>query len=49
MVTAISDCFVSVVAPLWNDADIAEEFVSEAKQVLGEHYANYELVLLDDG
>ena len=49
MVTKTSDCYVSVVAPLWNDADIIEDFVTETTQVLREHYANYELVLVDDG
>ena len=49
MVTPGSDCFVSVVAPLWNDADIVEEFVAETTHVLRENYANYELVLVDDG
>ena len=49
MVTKTSDCFVSVVAPLSNDADIVEDFVTETTQILREHYANYELVLVDDG
>ena len=49
MVTKTSDCFVSVVAALSNDADIIEDFVSETTQVLREHYPNYELVLIDDG
>jgi dolichol-phosphate mannosyltransferase len=44
-----SDCFVSVVAPLGNDAEIVEEFVTETLAVLGAHYANYELTLVDDG
>ncbi len=46
---ASSDCFASVVAPLYNDADIAESFVRDVLAVLKEHYENYELVLVDDG
>jgi dolichol-phosphate mannosyltransferase len=44
-----SDCFVSVVASLYNDADIVEPFVREVLAVLQREYANYELVLVDDG
>lgn len=44
-----SDCFVSVVAPLYNDEDIVEAFVEEVLTVLREAYDNYELVLIDDG
>ncbi len=44
-----SDTFVSVVSPLHNDADIVEEFIEEIIGVLKSHYANYELVLVDDG
>jgi len=44
-----ADCFVSVVAPLHDDADIAEPFVREVVAVLKRHYDNYELVLVDDG
>ena len=46
---ATSDCFVSVVAPLHNDADIAEPFLRDVLGVLQQHYENYELVLVDDG
>ena len=46
---ATSDCFASVVAPLYNDADIAEAFVLDVIAVLEKHYENYELVLVDDG
>jgi polyisoprenyl-phosphate glycosyltransferase len=45
----LSDCFVSVVAPIRNDADIIEGFVAEVIGILYENYANYELVLVDDG
>lgn len=46
---AASDIFVSVVAPLRNDADILASFVEETIRVLEESYRNYELVLVDDG
>ena len=46
---AVSDCFVSVVAPLDNDSDIVEAFVRDVVRVLEERYENYELVLVDDG
>jgi glycosyltransferase involved in cell wall biosynthesis len=45
----LSDCFVSVVAPLSDDGDIVDSFVREVSEVLKEHYSNYELVLVDDG
>lgn len=47
--TAATDTFVSVVAPLRDDGDILEAFVNETVAVLEEHFANYELVLVDDG
>lgn len=46
---ATSDCFVSVIAPLQDDGDIAQEFVKEVSAVLRREYENYELVLVDDG
>jgi dolichol-phosphate mannosyltransferase len=46
---AISDTFVSVVAPLRNDGDIIEEFVRDVSAVMRAHFANYEIVLVDDG
>lgn len=46
---ATSDCFVSVVAPLYNDSDIVEAFMKDILGVLRREYANYELVLIDDG
>ena len=47
--TARSDCFVSVVAPLRDDASIVAAFVEDTVEVLRRHYTNYELVLVDDG
>jgi dolichol-phosphate mannosyltransferase len=47
--TKRTDDFVSVVAPISNDADILDAFVRETSAVLEEFYANYELVLVDDG
>jgi glycosyltransferase involved in cell wall biosynthesis len=44
-----SDCFVSVIAPLFNESHIIETFVSEVIQVLRDRYTNYELVLVNDG
>jgi dolichol-phosphate mannosyltransferase len=44
-----SDVFVSVVAPLQDDADVLPEFVREVMEVLEASYANFELVLVDDG
>src|SRR5262249_14294661 len=42
------DTFVSVVAPLRNDAGLLEAFVAELMEVLRSRYANYEVVLVDD-
>ena len=47
--TPTSDCFVSVIAPLHNDADIVEAFLTDVAAVLAAHYVNYEIVLADDG
>ncbi len=44
-----TDCFVSVVAPLHDDADIVEAFLREVTGVLKRNYDNYEFVLVDDG
>jgi glycosyltransferase involved in cell wall biosynthesis len=44
-----ADLFVSVVVPLHNDADILEPFLSETVSVLGRHYENFEVVMVDDG
>ncbi len=46
---ATSDTFVSVVAPLYNDADIVDDFLRDLVGVLRDHYSNYEIVLVDDG
>jgi glycosyltransferase involved in cell wall biosynthesis len=42
------DRFISVVAPVRNEADILESFVKDTTAVLRENYANYELILVDD-
>lgn len=44
-----ADCFVSVIAPLSNDAPIVSGFVADVVAILREQYANYEVVLVDDG
>jgi dolichol-phosphate mannosyltransferase len=44
-----SDVFVSVVAPLEDDADVLPDFVREVMEVLEGAYANFELVLVNDG
>lgn len=49
MTVVVSDCFVSVVVPLQDDASIVRAFVMDVLQVLRTHYTNYELVLVDDG
>jgi polyisoprenyl-phosphate glycosyltransferase len=43
-----ADCFVSVVAPLRNDADIVEPFLQELVTCLEQSYVDYEVVLVDD-
>lgn len=47
--TGSNDCFVSVVAPVYNNADILQEFIHVTLHTLQRHYANYELILVDDG
>lgn len=49
MHNAASDVFVSLVAPLCNDAPIVESFVREAHDLLARNYANFEVILVDDG
>ncbi len=46
---AKEDCFVSVVSPIFNDADILDGFLSEVSGILKNNYANFEIVLVDDG
>ncbi len=43
-----ADCFVSVVAPLRDDADIVQPFLDELVACLKESYVDYEVVLVDD-
>jgi polyisoprenyl-phosphate glycosyltransferase len=42
------DCFVSVVAPIRNDASCVAGFIAETIALLRRNYTNYELVLVDD-
>ncbi|HEY2805908.1 MAG TPA: glycosyltransferase family 2 protein [Gemmatimonadales bacterium] len=44
-----ADLFVSVVAPLHDDADIVTSFVEETMAMLTAHYQQAELLLIDDG
>jgi glycosyltransferase involved in cell wall biosynthesis len=44
-----TDCFVSVIAPLYNASDIVDAYVMETILVLRKNYTNYELLLVDDG
>ncbi|MDX1393721.1 MAG: glycosyltransferase family 2 protein [Gemmatimonadota bacterium] len=43
------DTFVSVIAPMRDDADILAGFVEETVSMLETSFTNYELVLVDDG
>lgn len=43
-----TDKFVSVIAPLYNDAKLIPGFVKDVTEVLGNNFTNYELVLVDD-
>ena len=38
-----------MVAPVYNDSTIIEDFIAEVTTVLQKNYSNYELVLIDDG
>ncbi len=44
-----SSLFVSVAAPIHNDADIIESFVKDVIAVMKAEYENYEIILVDDG
>lgn len=44
-----AECYVSVIAPLHDDADIVEAFVTELVATLSARFTNYEIVLVDDG
>jgi dolichol-phosphate mannosyltransferase len=44
-----ADCFVSVVAPVFNEAGILEGFIAELSAVLRAQYEHYEILLVDDG
>jgi glycosyltransferase involved in cell wall biosynthesis len=46
---AVSDCFVSVVAPVHDCGGFIQAFIAEVMAVLQGNYTNYELVLVDDG
>jgi len=43
------DSLISVAAVMNNDAKTIELFLQETKDVLDENYANYEIVLIDNG
>ena len=45
----VLDIFVSVIAPLRDDAAIVSEYVADVIEVLRRNFANYELILVDDG
>ena len=42
------DCLVSIISPLYNDAQIVEDFVDEVMEILRNNFTNYELVLIND-
>src|SRR4051812_14082946 len=43
-----SEILVSVIAVLQHNADVLPAFVSETYSVLAQHYANFEIVLVDN-
>jgi dolichol-phosphate mannosyltransferase len=43
------DVFVSIVVPLFDDADILEGLIDEVSRLLKENYKNYEMIFIDDG
>ena len=42
------DCLVSIISPLYKDAQILEDFVDEVMEILRNNFTNYELVLIND-
>ncbi|MBL1209092.1 glycosyltransferase family 2 protein [Geminocystis sp. GBBB08] len=45
---AVSECFISVIAPVYNDSKIIESFIAEVIPLLRQNYSNYELVIVND-
>lgn len=43
------DILVSVVAPVYNEMDVINQFIEETLAVLSSNFENYELILVDDG
>lgn len=43
------DVFVSLVVPLFEDADILEDVINEVARSLKQNYKNYEIIFVDDG
>jgi len=43
------DVFVSIVVPVYDDADILKDVIDEVASVLKENYKNYEMIFVDDG
>lgn len=43
-----TECFVSVVVPIYNDSDIIESYINDAIPILKENFSDYELILVDD-
>ena len=45
----LSDSFISIVIPLDNQTTILPDFIQQVSGVLAQNYANYEIILIDDG
>ncbi len=45
----LSDCKLSVIAPMFNEEDIIETYIERATAVLDKFFNDYELILIDDG
>jgi len=43
-----SDCFISVVSSIRNNADIIKGFITDIAEVLKQNYENYEIILVDN-